>query len=71
MIYPSLAARLPSNQLYSGFWSAVMDKAAACSLCGECEERCPYHLPIRDMIAEHYEQYERDKTNYERSASSK
>jgi hypothetical protein len=70
MIYPSLAARLPSNQLYSGFWSAVMDKAAECSLCGECEERCPYHLPIRDMIAEHYEQYERDRSNYQKSMAS-
>jgi predicted aldo/keto reductase-like oxidoreductase len=42
-----------------------MEKAAACSKCHECEERCPYHLPIRDMIAEFYEQYEKDKINYQ------
>lgn len=64
MTYPSLAARLPLETLYHGFWGVLMEKAAACSKCHECEERCPYHLPISDMIAEFYEQYEKDKANY-------
>ncbi len=25
-------------------------KASACVGCGKCEERCPYHLPIRQML---------------------
>jgi len=65
MVYPSLAARLPAEGLYNGFWGALMEKAAACSKCHECEERCPYHLPISDMIAEFYEQYEKDRINYQ------
>jgi predicted aldo/keto reductase-like oxidoreductase len=43
-----------------------MEKAAECTECGECEERCPYHLPIRDMIAEHVGQYQKDKSKYQK-----
>ncbi|GAH72132.1 unnamed protein product, partial [marine sediment metagenome] len=24
----------------------------ACTECGECEEKCPYHLPIHKMLKE-------------------
>lgn len=70
MTYPSMEARLPAGHLFSGFWSAIMEKAAACSQCGECEERCPYHLPISDMIAEHYDRYEKQKRKYQESMPS-
>ena len=37
---------------------ATMDKKASdCIGCGACEDRCPYHLPIREMltkVAEHF-----------------
>jgi hypothetical protein len=71
MTYPSLAARLPLETLYHGFWGILMEKAAACAKCHECEERCPYHLPISDMIAEFYEQYEKDKANYHRTTGTR
>jgi len=29
-----------------------------CIQCGECEEKCPYQLPIREMILENIEFYE-------------
>jgi predicted aldo/keto reductase-like oxidoreductase len=29
-----------------------MESARNCIECGECEEKCPYHLPIREMIVE-------------------
>ena len=70
MIYPSLAMRLPADALYSGFWGSMIEGAGKCSKCHECEERCPYHLPISDMIAEFYGQYERDKANYQLSKRS-
>lgn len=31
-------------------YSALKVKASACIGCGKCEERCPYHLPIREML---------------------
>jgi predicted aldo/keto reductase-like oxidoreductase len=31
---------------------AAIDKARGCSACGECLERCPYNLPVPDLIAE-------------------
>lgn len=31
-------------------YATVPVKASACIECGECETRCPYHLPIREML---------------------
>lgn len=31
-------------------YGALSAKAGACVECGQCEERCPYHLPIREML---------------------
>jgi predicted aldo/keto reductase-like oxidoreductase len=28
-------------------------QAENCVQCGECEEKCPYHLPIREMMEQH------------------
>lgn len=33
-------------------------KASACHDCGLCEERCPYHLPVREMLRECREIFE-------------
>jgi predicted aldo/keto reductase-like oxidoreductase len=30
----------------------LIEKARNCSECGECLPRCPYHLPIPDLIKE-------------------
>jgi len=35
-----------------GRYQALKVKADACVECGECEERCPYNLPIRAMLKE-------------------
>ncbi len=44
-----------------------MEKAANCIKCGECETRCPYHLPIRDMIEENVKLFQEAKKNYSAS----
>jgi Fe-S oxidoreductase len=30
----------------------MMEKVANCQKCGDCETKCPYGLPIMDMIDE-------------------
>jgi predicted aldo/keto reductase-like oxidoreductase len=32
--------------------AGAVEKADSCIECGECEARCPYHLPIRQLLAE-------------------
>jgi len=70
MMYPSLVRRLPPEHLVSGIWSAIVEKADSCTQCGECEERCPYHLPIRDMLAEYVNQYQKEKSKFQKPEPS-
>ena len=38
-------------------YSSLAVKASACIECGKCEIRCPYHLPIREMLKECAQQF--------------
>ena len=38
-------------------YSAMPSKASACVECGVCEERCPYNLPIRQMLKKAAEKF--------------
>ncbi len=40
--------------------SDLIEKARNCSECGQCLERCPYQLPIPDLIKENLEWYDRE-----------
>ena len=70
MMYPSLVRRLPPEHLFSGLWGQIVEKAADCTECGECEERCPYHLPIRELLAEHVKQYREAAVKYAKPQTS-
>jgi predicted aldo/keto reductase-like oxidoreductase len=55
----SFAKRFPPERFFSGRFPETVEKARTCLECGECEERCPYHLPIREMLVENVAYYER------------
>lgn len=61
MTFPSFVKRLPSDWFVKGFVPEAMNKARNCAECGECESRCPYGLPIREMLKENYDLFERVK----------
>ncbi len=48
----SHAKRFPADRFYGGWGKSLMAKAEQCADCGECESRCPYDLPIREMMRE-------------------
>jgi predicted aldo/keto reductase-like oxidoreductase len=60
---PSLSRRAP-ERLFHGVYAESMQKVVDCIQCGECETRCPYHLPIRKMMAEFSAWYEAEKSKY-------
>jgi len=56
----SFFKRLPTERFIE-MVDPGMGKAAACSECGECETRCPYHLPIKETVAEMVRWYTEEK----------
>lgn len=66
LYYPFFAKSLPPDTATPEWYAEIMEKAAACIEDGECEARCPYYLPIREMIAENYKLYEAQKKKYQK-----
>jgi len=67
MSYPTMVRRMPPKNVVSGWIADAVEKAAGCSQCGKCEERCPYHLPIREMLSENVATYRRLKEEWQRT----
>lgn len=59
MVLESFWKRMPIERLRDGWIAEAAASAKECIQCGECEAKCPYHLPIRDMIVENYQLYEK------------
>lgn len=44
--------RFPAERFATGWVAEAIASAELCIHCGECEEKCPYHLPIQEMLDE-------------------
>jgi predicted aldo/keto reductase-like oxidoreductase len=44
--------RVGEPMMRTASWQGVFKKARACDQCGTCEPRCPFDLPIRDLVRE-------------------
>jgi len=62
--------RYPPEHIFTGRLDEIMQQVADCIECGECEEKCPYGLPIREMLKEEASWYQAEKEKYERRMAS-
>ena len=62
--------RMTLKQVTTGWIAQAMEKVNECTHCGLCETRCPYELPIQEMIFEHLAMYEEKKKEYEASGAA-
>jgi predicted aldo/keto reductase-like oxidoreductase len=69
LTHKSVYKRLPATRFFFPPMTDVIAKAETCSECGECEKRCPYHLPIREMIKEQVAWYKGVKAQYEKECA--
>jgi uncharacterized protein len=59
--YEVMATRM-SAPIAGEICKAAMESAAKCIDCRQCVERCPYELPIPELLKAYYDRYERDRT---------
>lgn len=55
---------IPSIIFTSGRVTAGVDKARNCADCGECEDKCPYNLSIRELLKHNIEIFDKAKQCY-------
>jgi predicted aldo/keto reductase-like oxidoreductase len=61
----SFAKRMPPERFFGDMVGKAMEAAANCADCGECEKRCPYELPIRQLLNEQVDWFQKLKKDYE------
>jgi predicted aldo/keto reductase-like oxidoreductase len=60
MLYAIVAHRMGPAKA-AGFSEKFMETVRHCEECGECADRCPYNLPIPEMLKEYLELYDKHR----------
>jgi len=67
MITPAMAYKVVASRMSPAvsveFARPAMESISLCTACGECEERCPYGLPIQEMLKASYDLFERHRAD--------
>jgi len=71
MILPCFLKSSNPETTFSDAFANEVEKADNCTECGDCEERCPYHLPIREIIAENISRYKKERKEYQERVASR
>lgn len=53
----SHARRFPIERFFGDWGKKLVTQAETCAKCADCETRCPYNLPIRDLLKENVAWY--------------
>ncbi len=57
MTIKSFVRRMPPDRVFGEGMRATVARAETCIVCGECAARCPYGLPVPEMIAQNAQWY--------------
>jgi predicted aldo/keto reductase-like oxidoreductase len=60
MGYPIFVSRM-GKKVAMDFVRVPMESVPKCEDCGECIERCPYNLPIPEILKRNYDFYMTDR----------
>lgn len=70
MITPAMAYQIVASRMSPAvaveFARVSMESVVNCDACGACIERCPYDLPIPDMLKINYDRYEEHRAGLKR-----
>lgn len=47
----TIRERIGDAHFQKDFFRGLLDKARNCTGCGSCEERCPFELPVKDLVS--------------------
>jgi predicted aldo/keto reductase-like oxidoreductase len=61
--------RMPLKKIFNSRFCSQLDKVNDCTDCGECETRCPFELPIREIMARNFQLYLEQKKKWEERRS--